>query len=86
MYETPIFVLDEPFAGIDSSSRAHIIGTLTALRASGTTIVMVLHDIYNLDSIIDQVHIVAEGRLQKTDQTLVAHVDPLACECEDTHA
>ncbi|SPT74852.1 Aliphatic sulfonates import ATP-binding protein SsuB [Arcanobacterium haemolyticum] len=81
-----LLVLDEPFAGIDSSSRAHIIDTLTTLRASGTTIVMVLHDIYNLDSIIDQVHIVAEGRLQKTDQTLVAHVDPLACECEDTHA
>ncbi|QJC21626.1 metal ABC transporter ATP-binding protein [Arcanobacterium buesumense] len=82
-----LLVLDEPFAGIDSESRKHIIDTLITLRSRGKTIVMVLHDIYNLDTIIDSTHIVSQGRLAPTVAPLHnVHPDPLACECEDTHA
>ncbi|QRV02788.1 ATP-binding cassette domain-containing protein [Arcanobacterium phocisimile] len=86
--EPDLLILDEPFAGIDSQSREQITTTLTDLRNSGTTIVMVLHDIYNLGSIIDQVHEVSQGCLLSAEKTrsLTEHLSPLACECEDTHA
>ncbi|USR80046.1 metal ABC transporter ATP-binding protein [Arcanobacterium pinnipediorum] len=83
-----LLILDEPFAGIDSQSRENITQTLTHLKALGTTIVMVLHDIYNLDSIIDQVHEVSEGRLihHRNHDVVMEHPSTLACQCEDNHA
>lgn len=51
--EASIFLLDEPFAGIDASSEQIIITLLQHLRDQGKTIIMVHHDIHTLHSYFD---------------------------------
>ncbi|MBD0838525.1 energy-coupling factor ABC transporter ATP-binding protein [Streptomyces sp. TRM68416] len=40
-----VLVLDEPTAGLDPDGQERLLGTLDALRASGTTVVMATHDV-----------------------------------------
>ena len=48
--DTPIYLLDEPFASQDRKSRADLIALFTKMREQGKTIVMVMHsDARDLD-------------------------------------
>ncbi|MCI5825465.1 MAG: metal ABC transporter ATP-binding protein [Arcanobacterium sp.] len=65
-----LIVLDEPFAGVDQDSRAHIVDTLAQAHHQGATIVLVLHELYNLESIIDETLTLAGGAIASvTDQS-----------------
>lgn len=48
-----LLVLDEPFAGVDKVSRDKITIALEHLRERGTTIVLILHELYELEHMID---------------------------------
>ncbi|WP_216387819.1 metal ABC transporter ATP-binding protein [Arcanobacterium phocae] len=76
-----LLILDEPFAGIDSQSREHIIEALTILRNQGKTIVMVLHDLYSLDSIIDQTYVVDNGRFDRSSKVPIPSETPSPSIC-----
>ncbi|WP_088840464.1 metal ABC transporter ATP-binding protein [Listeria sp. ILCC797] len=50
-----IFLLDEPFAGIDATSERFIMGLLKKLRDSGKTIVVVHHDFHKVAEYFDEI-------------------------------
>lgn len=66
-----MFLLDEPFAGVDAATEAAIIGVLKSLRDAGATIVAVHHDLSTVAAYFDRVLLmnrrtVAEGPVDKT--------------------
>ena len=61
-----LYLLDEPFAGVDAATEAAIIAVLHRLRAEGRTLVAVHHDLSTVAEYFDRVlilnrHRVAEG-------------------------
>ena len=61
--EPDLLVLDEPNAGVDLASQEAIAATLTELVETGTTIVVVLHELGPFDGLIQRTLELAEGRL-----------------------
>ncbi|WP_430533921.1 metal ABC transporter ATP-binding protein [Listeria rocourtiae] len=63
--QATIFLLDEPFVGIDMTSEAFIIEVLKKLRDEGKTIIVVHHDFHKVARYFDNVILL--------NQKLVAH-------------
>lgn len=66
-----LYLLDEPFAGVDAATEAAIIDVLKALRDGGATVVAVHHDLATVDSYFDRVLLLnrrtlAEGAVRTT--------------------
>lgn len=66
-----LYVLDEPFAGVDVASEAALVAVLKSLRNEGSTIVAVHHDLSSVTGYFDRVlmlnrHLVAEGPVPST--------------------
>src|SRR5262245_39033508 len=64
--EPELLILDEPTSGLDEAAAQWLEETLTTLRGSGHTILMVSHDLDQVRRIADRVtvlnrHVVAEG-------------------------
>jgi len=62
-----ILIMDESLSQIDSEGRERIKETILKLRSMGKTIIMVEHDIDNLD-IADRVFLMENGRLRQVDK------------------
>ena len=58
-----LLVLDEPLAGIDRASREALASILTGLREQGLTLVTVLHEMGELEQIIERAVVLDEGRV-----------------------
>ena len=87
-----IYLLDEPFAGVDAATEKAIIGVLQGLRDDGNTIIAVHHDLATLHTYFDRalllnVRRIAEGLVEHaaTEETLaqtyggrlaMARIDP----------
>jgi len=92
--EADLYLLDEPFAGVDATTEKAIIAVLKELRDSGRTVVAVHHDLATVSDYFDRVMLVnvrriAEGpvrtaftaeNLQSTygGRLATAHVDQLS--------
>lgn len=50
-----IYFMDEPFAGVDASTEAAIVGLLRELKARGRTVLIVHHDLQTVQDYFDQV-------------------------------
>lgn len=64
--DADLYLLDEPFAGVDAATEKAIIGVLKSLRDAGKTIVAVHHDLSTVEAYFDNVFLintrkVAEG-------------------------
>jgi len=64
--QADLYLLDEPFAGVDAATEKAIIGVLKSLRADGKTVVVVHHDLATVADYFDNVFLintrkVAEG-------------------------
>jgi manganese/zinc/iron transport system ATP- binding protein len=64
--EATIYLMDEPFAGVDAVTEQSIIETLRKLRSQGRTIIVVHHDLQTVKDYFDWVvmlnmHIIAAG-------------------------
>jgi iron complex transport system ATP-binding protein len=65
--ETPLLLLDEPTANLDASAQAEVMAVLRELAASGTAVLVVLHDLTLAGAycdrlvMLDRGEIVAEG-------------------------
>jgi manganese/zinc/iron transport system ATP- binding protein len=64
--DADLYLLDEPFAGVDAATEKAIIGVLKALRDQGRTVVAVHHDLSTVRDYFDRVFLinvtpVAEG-------------------------
>lgn len=77
--EADLYLLDEPFAGVDAATEKAIIAVLKNLRAQGRTVVAVHHDLATVPDYFDRVFLintraVAEGTVRDafTDETLAA--------------
>ena len=58
-----LMLLDEPTTGLDPAEIARLRGVLTDLRADGTTMLVVAHDVRFVMQTCDHVYVLAEGRL-----------------------
>ncbi|WP_380680068.1 energy-coupling factor ABC transporter ATP-binding protein [Salinigranum sp. GCM10025319] len=56
-------VLDEPFAGLDWPARQAVLDRLDALHRSGTSVVVVTHDLRDLASLADRVVVLHRGQI-----------------------
>ena len=61
--EAPVLLLDEPFAALDLSAALALESLLVDLARSGSTVVVVLHDLAQAARIASEVHVLAEGSL-----------------------
>lgn len=66
MQEAALYLLDEPFAGVDAATEAAIVRVLHELRDAGATVVAVHHDLSTVAAYFDRVvllnrRLVAEG-------------------------
>lgn len=69
--QADIFLLDEPFVGIDMTSEALIVAVLKKLRNAGKTIIVVHHDFHKVAKYFDDVillnqHVMAHGETAAT--------------------
>jgi len=51
--DAKIFILDEPFAGVDATTEQSIVSVLQKLRDNNKTIIVVHHDLHTLSSYFD---------------------------------
>lgn len=63
MPESPVVILDEPTAGLDSDAVARLRELLVSMRARGQTVIVSTHVLSEIDSLADRVAILAGGRL-----------------------
>lgn len=61
--EAELLVLDEPFAGVDLSVQDHLAGLLGELNATGTTVLVVLHETGALAPLLTTCIVLREGRV-----------------------
>jgi manganese/zinc/iron transport system ATP- binding protein len=66
-----LYLLDEPFAGVDAATEAAIVGVLKTLQAEGKTIVVVHHDLSTVPGYFDHVlllnrQVIAQGPVAAT--------------------
>jgi manganese/zinc/iron transport system ATP- binding protein len=58
-----IYLLDEPFAGVDAATEKAIIGVLKGLRDEGKTVIAVHHDLSTVPDYFDRVFLVNTTRI-----------------------
>jgi len=61
--EPALMLLDEPTTGLDVAEVAALRRTLLAVRAGGTTIVVIAHDVGFVMDLCDHVYVLAQGTL-----------------------
>jgi zinc transport system ATP-binding protein len=80
--ETELLLLDEPTAGIDVEAQAALAETLAQLASTGTTIVLVTHDLGPFEPHLTRVVWVNHGRIEydgpPTQSVLTATSEPFA--------
>lgn len=62
-HSPPLVLLDEPFSNVDPESAAQIAQLLGQMRASGTTILLITHQLGLLANIADEFLFLSAGRL-----------------------
>lgn len=58
-----LFILDEPFQGLDVEGRIFLSNYLTKLKEEGCTIIISSHDLYEIEKLCDSVYFIKEGRI-----------------------
>lgn len=86
--DSPILLLDEPFASIDPASRRRLLQLLAQLRDLGKTILLADHDLAGYQEVVDRHLLLAEGHLQELPVADLPDHEPqwslaMASGCED---
>lgn len=61
--QTPVLLLDEPTSGLDPRATAEFNGLLGEVRARGTTVLMVTHDLLSAVEVADRIAFLEDGRV-----------------------
>jgi ABC-2 type transport system ATP-binding protein len=75
-----LVLLDEPMNGLDPNGIAWMRGMVSDLRSSGVTVIVSSHLLGELETMIDDVVIVSQGRIVRSEPMGVAQTD--ACEVQ----
>ncbi len=72
--QAQVYILDEPFAGVDVLSEERIMEVLRGLRAEGRTVICVHHDLNTVESYFDflallNIRLIAAGPVEEVYQT-----------------
>ncbi|WP_100489322.1 ABC transporter ATP-binding protein [Sporolactobacillus pectinivorans] len=70
-----VLVLDEPTAGLDVQSRAHLHEAVREMKKAGMTILMASHDMAEVEELCDRLAILRNGRIvaSGTPEEITAH-------------
>ncbi|MFA5073502.1 MAG: ABC transporter ATP-binding protein [Nitrospirota bacterium] len=82
-----LLILDEPFEGLDSRSRAELVMLLTSYHQQGMTIILSTHDLNFVSGFADRVYVLAKGHgivtagtpadiFQRPEALQASHIDP----------
>ncbi|MBX0301900.1 ABC transporter ATP-binding protein [Cryobacterium sp. 1639] len=63
VHKPRILIMDEPTVGVDPQSRNHILESVRALRAGGSTIIYTSHYMEEIQAVCDRVVIMDDGRV-----------------------
>jgi len=63
MREVPLLLLDEPTSGLDPGASADFHALLESVRARGTTVLMVTHDLFGAVEVADRIGVLDHGRI-----------------------
>ncbi|MGO3127097.1 MAG: ABC transporter ATP-binding protein [Luteimonas sp.] len=63
MREVPLLLLDEPTSGLDPGASADFHALLESVRARGTTVLMVTHDLMGAVDVADRIGVLDHGRI-----------------------
>ena len=81
LVEAPaLMLLDEPTTGLDVTEVVALQQTLERVRASGTTILVIAHDVAFVMGLCDHVYVLAEGRLLAQGTPADVRDDPAVVE------
>ncbi|GGJ44246.1 hypothetical protein GCM10010121_064290 [Streptomyces brasiliensis] len=64
--EPRLVILDEPVSALDSANRVQILRILKELRADGTALVFISHDLGSVAGIADRIGVLYQGELVET--------------------
>ncbi|MBO0853851.1 MAG: ATP-binding cassette domain-containing protein [Nocardia sp.] len=67
-----LVVLDEPLAGLDPQARAEVVELLARLRDSGQTLIIISHDVADMENICDRTVDLRAGRIEVGEQAVAA--------------
>ncbi len=72
--DTPVMMMDEPFVGIDSQTRAALMELITGLNQAGKTIITVLHHIEVVEAFFPKLLLMKNNQVLWGDtQTVLPH-------------
>jgi ABC-type glutathione transport system ATPase component len=64
-----ILILDEPVSALDAATRVQMLELLAALRADGTTLLFISHDLGSVASLTDRTLVLYRGQIVETGST-----------------
>ncbi|ALJ18543.1 ABC transporter ATP-binding protein [Microbacterium sp. No. 7] len=67
--EPRVLILDEPVSALDAANRVAVLEILNALRAGGTSLVFISHDLGSVAGVTDRVVVMYRGELVETAAT-----------------
>jgi len=63
LHDPDLYILDEPFSGLDPAGRIHVRGILKGLKARGKTVLLSSHELSEAELVVDTVCILKKGRI-----------------------
>jgi ABC-2 type transport system ATP-binding protein len=76
LHDPPVVFLDEPTIGVDPVGARELRATIASLTASGKTVLLTTHYMFEADALCDRIAVIANGEIvaQGTPQELKARV------------
>ncbi|MCX4238433.1 MULTISPECIES: ABC transporter ATP-binding protein [Streptomyces] len=74
--EPELVILDEPVSALDSANRVQILRILKDLRAAGTALVFISHDLGSVAGIADRIAVLYQGELVEVGAAREVVTDP----------
>jgi ABC-2 type transport system ATP-binding protein len=80
--DPPVFVLDEPTAGLDPQMRRDVQEHVRAMKDSGRAVLLATHDMDEAERLCDRLAVIAGGRIvaSGTPRDLIAHAPSASLE------
>lgn len=76
----PIYILDEPFDGLDPTSTRNMLETFAEKKEQGASILLCSHDLFSIDSLCDKALFLEQGKVvaSGSHSELIAMLEPTA--------